>query len=47
MLNADLPQLIVTPHIAWSSHEAMGRVASQVAGNIAAFLGGRRLNRVV
>lgn len=47
LLRARLPNLIVTPHVAWSSREAMARLAGQVADNIAAFFAGREQNRVV
>lgn len=42
-----LPNLIVTPHVAWASTQAMSRVAEQVVGNVAAFLAGEWRNRVV
>jgi len=47
LLKARLPHLIVTPHIAWASGEAMSRLAQQVVDNIAAFIAGREANRVV
>lgn len=47
LLSARLPHLIVTPHVAWASREAMGRLAAQAVDNIAAFLDGRDLRRVV
>jgi glycerate dehydrogenase len=47
LLQASLPQLIVTPHIAWASREAMARLALQLSDNIAAFLAGREQNRLV
>lgn len=47
LLSARLPHLIVTPHVAWASREAMGRLAAQAMDNIAAFLDGRDLRRVV
>jgi glycerate dehydrogenase len=40
-------RLIVTPHLAWGTVEARRRLASCVAANLAAFIAGERLNRVV
>jgi glycerate dehydrogenase len=47
LLAPDIPNLLVTPHIAWAAREARQRALEQVAENIAAFLGGKRLRRVV
>lgn len=47
LLTADLPNLIVTPHVAWASRQAQQRLAEEVVANIAAFLRGERRNRVV
>ncbi|TIC84666.1 D-2-hydroxyacid dehydrogenase [Crenobacter intestini] len=47
LLKARLPNLIVTPHVAWSSHEAMSALARQLVDNIAAFVEGEARNRVV
>jgi glycerate dehydrogenase len=47
LLEADLPNLIVTPHVGWSSQQAMQAVADQVVDAIEAFLAGERFNRVV
>ncbi|HEY8520246.1 MAG TPA: D-2-hydroxyacid dehydrogenase [Gammaproteobacteria bacterium] len=44
---AELPNLIVTPHIAWAAKEARQRALDQVTENIAAYLRGERLRRVV
>lgn len=44
---AELPNLILTPHIAWAAQEARQRALDQVTENIAAFLRGERLRRVV
>lgn len=46
LLAADIPNLIVTPHIAWASREARQRLLDEVALNIAAFLRGESRNRV-
>lgn len=46
LLDADLPNLIVTPHIAWASSEAMQLLANQVIDNIEAFINGTPQNVV-
>ena len=46
LLAADLPNLIVTPHIAWASREARQRLLDEVAQNIIAFMRGAPRNRV-
>ncbi|HXV07035.1 MAG TPA: D-2-hydroxyacid dehydrogenase [Burkholderiales bacterium] len=47
LLELRLPNLIVTPHVAWASREAMQAVAAQLIGNIEAFVAGRPRNLVV
>ena len=47
LLCADLPNLIITPHIAWASRQAQQKLADEVIANIAAFQRGARRNRVV
>lgn len=47
LLAADLPNLIVTPHIAWASRQAQQCLADAVVENIAAFMRGEHRNRVV
>lgn len=47
LLAAELPNLILTPHIAWASQEARQRLLNEVAANIRAFRDGKRRNRVV
>lgn len=47
LLSANLPNLIITPHVAWASIEAQQRLADELVENIAAFLRGERRNRVV
>jgi glycerate dehydrogenase len=43
LLAPDLPNLIVTPHVAWASRQAMQALADQLVGNIEAFvLGGEK-----
>jgi glycerate dehydrogenase len=39
--------LILTPHIAWATIEARQNAVSELAANVAAFIGGRKRNRVV
>ena len=47
LLAADIPNLVITPHVAWASREARQRLIDAVAANIAAFAAGAALNRVV
>jgi glycerate dehydrogenase len=47
LLASDIPNLIVTPHAAWSSREARQRLIDQLAANIATFNAGERRNRLV
>ncbi len=46
LLAVDIPNLIVTPHVAWASREARQRLVDEVAANIRAFREGRERNRV-
>ena len=46
LLDLDLPNLIITPHIAWSSVESRQRLMEQVALNIDAFFNGKPRNIV-
>jgi glycerate dehydrogenase len=46
LLNANLPNLIVTPHIAWASREAMQTLADQLIDNLEAFVRGEPRNLV-
>lgn len=43
----DLPNLIVTPHIAWAARESRQRALEEMAANVADFLAGGRRGRVV
>jgi glycerate dehydrogenase len=47
LLAQDIPNLLLTPHIAWAAREARQRGLEQVADNIEAFLAGASLRRVV
>lgn len=40
------PDFILTPHVAWASHEAISALAEQVIGNIEAFVAGAPRNVV-
>jgi glycerate dehydrogenase len=46
LLEADLPNLIVTPHIAWASEEAMQTLADILVDNLEAFVSGHPQNIV-
>jgi glycerate dehydrogenase len=46
LLGLDLPNFIVTPHVAWSSREAMQTLADQLVDNIEAFVAGSPRNVV-
>ena len=47
LLKAHLPNLIVTPHTAWASREALDRLFDILLANINAFVKGEAQNRVV
>lgn len=42
----DLPNLLLTPHVAWASGAAMQTLADQLVDNIEAFVRGKAVNRV-
>jgi glycerate dehydrogenase len=44
LLDLDWPNLIVTPHVAWASDEAVQALADQVIDNIETFIAGRPQN---
>ncbi len=46
LLNPEVPNLILTPHIAWASVEARQRLIDEVVANVRAFLSGESRNRV-
>ncbi|MBI1867394.1 MAG: D-2-hydroxyacid dehydrogenase [Methylocystis sp.] len=46
LLDADLPNFILTPHVAWASQEAMQILADQLIDNIEAFVAGKPQNVV-
>jgi glycerate dehydrogenase len=46
LLELDLPNFILTPHVAWSGRQAMQALADQLVGSIEAFAAGRPRNLV-
>ena len=46
LLEANIPSLIITPHIAWGSRQSRQRLVDQIADNIRSFLAGEIANRV-
>jgi len=46
LLAGDIPNLVVTPHVAWASRESRQRLTDQLAENIRAFLAGTPQNLV-
>ncbi len=46
LLGQNLPNLIVTPHVAWASNEAKARLVREMAANIEAFARGETRNPV-
>ncbi len=46
LLDPDIPNLIVTPHVAWASQEAMQILSDQLIENIELFVGGTPRNLV-
>ena len=47
LLDPDIPNLILTPHVAWAAREARQRCLDEMAANIRDFMGGGRRSRVV
>jgi len=47
LLESDIPNLIVTPHIAWASRESRQRLVDELVANIQAYLQGEARNLVV
>ncbi|MHB8475158.1 MAG: D-2-hydroxyacid dehydrogenase [Steroidobacteraceae bacterium] len=47
LLDPGIPNLIVTPHVAWAAREARQRCLDELAANIRDFAGGGRRSRVV
>ncbi|PIE24272.1 MAG: glycerate dehydrogenase [Neptuniibacter caesariensis] len=46
LLDTSIPNLLITPHIAWGSEQARAEIIAQTAENIAAFLSGKVIRRV-
>lgn len=46
LIKAALPNLLLTPHMAWASAEARQRMVQQLAGNIRGFLRGQTPNQI-
>jgi glycerate dehydrogenase len=46
LLDPSIPNLIVTPHVAWAAREARQRCLDELALNVESFLAGKRRNRV-
>jgi glycerate dehydrogenase len=47
LLDPAVPNLILTPHVAWAAREARQRCLDELALNVESFLAGGRRNRVV
>lgn len=47
LLSLDLPNLLITPHIAWASRQAQQRLAREVVTNIEAYFRGEQRNRII
>jgi len=46
LLDPGIPNLIITPHIAWAAREARQRAVDEIAANIRSFIDGGRRGRV-
>jgi glycerate dehydrogenase len=46
LLDPSIPNLILTPHVAWAAREARQRCLDELALNVVSFLAGNRRNRV-
>ncbi|HEY5657299.1 MAG TPA: glycerate dehydrogenase, partial [Myxococcota bacterium] len=46
LLEPGIPNLILTPHVAWAARESRQRCLDELALNVEAFLHGERRNRV-
>ncbi len=47
LLDPAIPNLLLTPHVAWAAHEARQRCIDEVAANMLAFAAGGRRSRMV
>jgi glycerate dehydrogenase len=46
LLDPDIPNLLLTPHVAWAAREARQRCLDEMAANISDFASGGRRSRV-
>jgi len=46
LLDADLPNLIITPHMAWASDASLQRFARKLIDNVEAYVAGRPVSVV-
>ncbi|MFT5331510.1 MAG: glycerate dehydrogenase, partial [Porticoccaceae bacterium] len=46
LIDSYIPNLIVTPHVAWIARESRQRLVNQVAGNVKGFIEGQPRNQV-
>ena len=46
LINANLTNLIITPHIAWATNSSRQKLVNEMAKNIEAFKNGESRNRV-
>ncbi|NGX17419.1 D-2-hydroxyacid dehydrogenase [Wenzhouxiangella sp. XN24] len=47
LLDAALPNLVITPHVAWAARESRQRAIDEIAANIQSFMSGGRRGRVI
>lgn len=47
LLDAAIPNLIITPHVAWAARESRQRAVNEIAANIRSFMAGGRRGRVI
>ena len=47
LLDAAIPNLIITPHVAWAARESRQRAVDEIAANINSFMAGGRRGRVI
>ena len=47
LLDGSIPNLIITPHVAWAARESRQRAIDEIAANIHSFMAGGRRGRVI
>jgi glycerate dehydrogenase len=47
LLDSAIPNLIITPHVAWAARESRQRAIDEIAANISSFMAGGRRGRVI